>query len=170
MEIFDSFFQYQVKYMYAGIEATLKKETAHLCALALSTYTEVLGGLRTGNLKEKKESRRNYEAFLEYLGQGYVDLNEKLIQNKTTLYESVRSKLVHEFSPRPSYGIWVSEPNDSRIGIEYIGFHLNFHLREYYRDLKKGVDKYYNELKQWKENQEIFGNFLKSTVEGFIDN
>jgi len=76
-EIFDSFFDIQVKWMYAGIEATMaKKESYHTCALILSTYTEIMGGLVTGNLrKEYGESRKNYEAFLPYLGQKYVNLD-----------------------------------------------------------------------------------------------
>ncbi|TLX83344.1 MAG: hypothetical protein E6K98_04910, partial [Thaumarchaeota archaeon] len=65
LEIFDPFFNYQVKWMFAGIEGTLEKDhAAYTCALALSTYTEIMGGLVTGNLKEERgHSKKNYEAF-----------------------------------------------------------------------------------------------------------
>jgi len=166
-EIYDNFFNYQVQMMYAGIEATNKtNKTFHLCTLALSTYTEVMGGLVTGKLKEKNQSRKNYEAFLPYLGEKYVSLNNSLIEKDTSVYEIVRSKLVHEFSPRPSYGIFRSEiPNDQVIGIEYVNGHISIRLSEYYRDFKKGVKKYYQELKNLKDNQEKLVNFLDAVVE-----
>ena len=166
-EIYDNFFNYQVQMMYAGIEATNKtNKTLHLCALALSTYTEVMGGLVTGKLKEKNQSRKNYESFLPYLGKKYVSLNNLLIEKGISVYEIVRSKLVHEFSPRPSYGILRSEiPNEQVIGIEYLNGHINIRLSEYYRDFKKGVEKYYQELKNWRNNQEKLANFLNAVVE-----
>ena len=179
-QIFDSFFNYQIKWMYAGIETTMKKESLHTCALALSTYTEIMGGLVTGNLKEKNQSHNNYDAFLPYLGQKYVELDElvktKYKEELQNLYNAVRSKLIHEFSLRESYGMWLSEKSDqNRIGLELItnkteislAIHINFHIREYYRDFKNGVIKYYTELKNYKVNQSLFGNFLKATVQNF---
>lgn len=170
--IYDLFFNHQVKLMYAGIEATMKKDSLLLCALALSTYTEVMGGLVTGNLKEERHSRKNYEAFLPYLGKKYFDLNNQLKKQNTTLYKIVRSKLVHEFSPRPSYMILISESEQEKIGIEVIFYenqivNLIINVREYYRDFKNGVTKYHNKLKNWKKKQTTFGNFLKATVLDF---
>jgi len=178
-EIFDSFFDNQVKWMYAGIEATMtEKESYHTCALTLSTYTEIMGGLVTGNLrKEYGESRKNYEAFLPYLGQKYVNL-DNLIKTQypdrlKNLYSAVRSKLVHEFSLRESH-MFVSyeKLHDEKIGIELLSnkvkdheaIHINFLIPEYYRDFKNGVNKYYDDLKKWKMDETRLGNFLKSTV------
>lgn len=175
-EIFDSFFDYQVKWMYAGIEATMaKKESYHTCALTLSTYTEIMGGLVTGKLrKELGESRKNYEAFLPYLGQKYVNL-DNLIKTQypdrlRNLYSAVRSKLVHEFSLRESH-MFVSyeKLHDEKIGIEllsnrvkdYEAIQINFLIPEYYRDFKNGIDKYYDGLKKWDET--LIDNFFKST-------
>ena len=177
-EIFDSFFDHQVKWMYGGIEATMtKQETLHACALALSTYTEIMGGLVTGNLKESSSSGKNYNAFLHYLGQKYVDL-DNLIRTHypkklRSLYGAVRSKLVHEFSLREQYGIFTYEKlHDDRIGIEFIinktkiaeAIHINFYIPEYYRDFKNAITKYYSELKNWEKNPAILDNFLKATV------
>jgi len=166
----DVFFENQVKNMFIGIEATMKKETLFLCALALSTYTEIMGGLVTGFLKIEGHSRESYEAFLPYLGERYVKLNEKLSFQKdedgkpNNLYRIVRSKFVHEFQPRPSYGIWISEKPSDGIGLDMINDNLNIHLTNYYRDFRAGVNKYYEKLKNWENNQELFGNFIKATV------
>lgn len=72
--------------------------------------------------------------------------------------------------------MWLSEKSDqNRIGLELItnkteislAIHINFHIREYYRDFKNGVIKYYTELKNYKVNQSLFGNFLTATVQNF---
>jgi len=178
-EIFDGYFNTQIKtWMYSGIENTMKKNSLHLCSLALSSYTEIVGGLVTGNLREEGNSRANYEAFLPYLGEYYVNLNNRIVNSyKETLgnlHKAVRSKLVHEFSLKGSYIIVITElADENKYGIELIenktesGFshlQLNFYVREYYRDFKKGVEKYYNELKDWRNDNQILGNFLNATV------
>ncbi len=165
--LWDPFFYYQVPMMNDGIEILLEKGKAHhLCALALVTYTEVMGGLVTGKLKKEiGASKSNFEAFLPYLGEKYVKLNENF-----DIYKDVRSKLVHEFAPRMSHGIWLTKNAlDFRIGIEYKTKHLNFHLREYYRDFKKGVETYKLELENDKQNPKILENFLKATDDSIKD-
>ncbi len=98
MKIWDPFWYYQIQSMYEGIETLFtSKKAHHLTALALSTYTEIMGGLVTGNLKQKRESKKFYEAFFPYLGEKYVKINEELIKKETSLVEAVRSKLVHEY-------------------------------------------------------------------------
>lgn len=139
---FDTNLGRQLSWMYSGIESVMKKESAHACALLLSTYTEVLGGFVTGDLKNPKMMRRNYESFLPYLGQHYV-----LLHKKYDLYGIVRNKLVHEFSPRPSYIIWVRDsPQKDLFGVEIVDGNLNFNLQEYYRDFRNGIMKYRNEF------------------------
>jgi hypothetical protein len=150
--IFNQYFGTQLSWIYAGIESTMKKESSHSCALLLSTYTEVLGGLVTGNLRERGEERKNFEAFLPYLGDYYVELHKKI-----DLYSTVRSKFVHEFSLRPSYVIWVNEKTTDRKGIESMNNHLNFHIREYYRDFKKGIENYKKDLVN---SNELFARFI----------
>ncbi len=136
-----------------------------------------MGGLVTGNLKEKGvHSKKNYEAFLPYLGNKYVDLNNELMKQKTSLYEMVRSKLVHEFSPRGSYGIFISESEQEKIGVE-VNFYQNqifsliINVREYYRDFKNGVKTYYHDLeisvKQpiFTNGHILFDNFMNAIVD-----
>lgn len=154
-QMFYANFGRQLESMEKSIEATMKKETVYSCALLLSTYTEILGGLVTGKLKDSNEMRNNYVAFLGYLGSKYVELHKKY-----DLYKNVRSKLVHEFSPRPSYVIWINEkPQDDRNGIEIIDGHLNFHLKEYYRDFQQGVNCY---LEKWTREPMLIINFGKA--------
>ena len=42
--------------------------------------------------------------------------------------------------------ILVNEKTTDRKGIESINNHLNFYIREYYRDFKKGVENYKKDL------------------------
>lgn len=169
--IFNQYFGSQLSWMFAGIEATMtKKESFHTCALALSTYTEIMGGLVTGNLKESGESRKNYEAFLRYLGQKYVDL-DNMIKTQypdrlKNLYSAVRSKLVHEFLLRESHFLVSYEnPHDDKIGIELITnktklnetIQINFLIPEYYRDFKKGIENYKKHLVN---SNELFARFI----------
>ena len=152
IQIFDHYFGSQLSWMYAGIESTMTKESAHSCALLLSTYTEVLGGLITGNLRKQGETKKNFVAFLRYMGDYYVELHEKI-----DLFKTVRSKFVHEFSLRPPYVIWIHDKITGRKGLESNNNHLNFHLREYYRDFKKGVENYRKDLVT---SNELFGRFI----------
>ncbi|GEM_PF-6287252 len=139
---FDENLGRQLSWMYAGIESTMKKDSSQACALLLSTYTEVLGGFVTGKLKDPHSMRTNYEAFLPYLGEHYVNLHEKY-----DLYGIVRNKLVHELSPRPSYIIWIRKsPQKDTFGIEIVDGTLNFNLQEYYRDFRNGIAKYREEF------------------------
>jgi hypothetical protein len=165
---FDLYFQYQIQYMYAGIEATMTNKTVHLCALGLSVYTEILGGLVTGNLKKGGQKRKNYDAFLPYLGLKYVELDDELKLRGSSLYREVRSALVHQFTPDIGYALWLDDLPEGKPGLEYPSFgdpptiqnvegkttitfgphrHLNFHVKPYYWDFKNGVQKYYSELK-----------------------
>jgi hypothetical protein len=137
--LFDTYFGTLLASMYSGIESTMKKESTYSCALLLSSYTEVIGGIISGNLKDPSSGmRKNYETFLEYLGGHYVALNQKY-----DLYTNVRNKLVHEFILRRSHWIIINEkPTQGKFGIEVINGNLIFNLQEYYRDFKNGVEKY----------------------------
>lgn len=173
IQIFDQYFGNQISWMCAGIEATLgKKETYHTCALALSTYTEILGGLVTGNLKEIGNTRKNYEAFLPYLGKEYEILDNKIKSEYPdrlkNLFSAVRSKLVHEFALRESHFVVnVEKPRDNKIGLELLThkteiaemIHINFLLAEYYRDFKQGIETYKKALGK---SDELFVKFLNA--------
>ena len=65
-------------FMYNDIDHAIKDAKANfLVALGLSVYTEVMGGLVTGHLKDSRWPSKNYRAFLPYLGSPYEDLDRK---------------------------------------------------------------------------------------------
>jgi len=152
--LFDQYFGRYLQFMYDGIESTMHEKTAYSCALLLSTYTEVMGGLVTGNLKAEGNAKTNYVAFLPFLGESYVTLHKEY-----DLYKWVRSKLVHEFSPKPNYIIWVNKSITNKSGIDIIDGNLDFNLREYYRDFRCGVEKY---KLQFNSSGMIINNFQKA--------
>ena len=49
--------------MYHSVDALMKRETRISCALLLATYTEIIGGLMTGNLLKEGQSRANFSHF-----------------------------------------------------------------------------------------------------------
>lgn len=143
--------------MYASINSTMNKDSRKSCALLLSVYTEILGGFVTGNLKDKSQMRQNYEAFLSYLGVEYREFHKK-----HDTYTRIRNGLVHEFGPKKQYVIWLTETPQRETGFEYVPEMdlIHFHLQEYFRDFKKGVDLYYEQL--IKENR-------KNLIEKFLN-
>ena len=142
----DVFFrEYVFGYMYNDIERAIKEAKANfLVALGLSVYTEVMGGLVTGHLKDSGWSKKNYKAFLPYLGSQYVALDERL-----NLFRRVRCGLVHEFFVKGHAMIATTFSDDKLPGIVYTERHdhLTIAVEHYFRDFKNGVQQYHDELK-----------------------
>lgn len=63
-EIGDWFDKYVFGYIYHDIEVAINGDANLMAALALSAYTEFMGGLVMGKF-ERGEERANYEKFLE---------------------------------------------------------------------------------------------------------
>ena len=78
-QILHSFDEYIFGFMRADIDAAIRGNANYLAALGLVSYTEVLGGLRTGNLGLRNHSSKNFNAFLPYLGKEYLDYARKNI-------------------------------------------------------------------------------------------
>ena len=153
----DAFFQeYVFGFMFNDIVRALNTGTNFLVALGLSVYTEAMCGLVTVHLRDPNWSRRNYEAFLPYLGHPYEKLHDQI-----DLYKRVRCGLVHEyfvkgqsiiavrFIPRNAPGI-VLEDDTMKLAVEF-----------YFRDFKIGVRKYYNRLMSG--DHELLLNFKQAT-------
>jgi hypothetical protein len=183
MGFIETYFDPYRRLIYDGIEATLTRKAIHTCALALSVYTEIMGGFVSGNLREDKQSRNNYDAFLPFLGTSYVEANKQLISRKTYLHKEVRSKLVHEFTPRSLHSFQFNDPISDKAGIEYAAYgdppvqevrggvptlmvqpqrHLIFRVREYYRDFQKAVDNYRPKLDDQNGDRRLLVNFIKA--------
>ena len=87
MAFMETYFNPIRRWMYDGIEATLSQKTVHTCALSLSVYTEIMGGLVTGNLRQDRHSSKNCDAFLPYPGSHYVQVDDKLKTHGTYLHK-----------------------------------------------------------------------------------
>lgn len=142
----DYFFkEFVFGFMYNDIRRAIDSAKANLLvALGLSVYTEIMGGLITGHLKDDGWSKRNYKAFLPYLGAHYVDLDKEL-----DLYKRVRCGLVHEYFVKGRFMIAVKSTRKNLPGIFYDCSldHITIYIGHYFRDFKAGVQKYYNILK-----------------------
>lgn len=90
LHIFD---EYIFGSMRSDIDTAIAGDALHLAALGLVSYTEVLGGLRTGKLGLKNRGAPNFNAFLPYLGKEYVELQRRGIN----VYDQVRCGLVHNY-------------------------------------------------------------------------
>lgn len=159
------FDEYIRRFMYNDISnATDKAGANFLVALGLSVYTEVMGGLVTGDMKILGKARANYKAFLHYIGSHYVQLD-----NKIDLYDRVRCGLAHEyFIKGPNViareivddkgsldnmpGILLSPADNVLVINTDQGLvtlpkdTIAFGIRNYFRDFRQAVDKYHSEL------------------------
>jgi len=142
----DFFFkEYVFGFMYNDIRRTIDSAKANfLVALGLSVYTEIMGGLVTGHLKDSSWSKRNYKAFLPYLGSHYVNLDKQI-----DLYNRVRCGLVHEYFVKGRSMIALKFTQENLPGIVYTCSldHIAIAIEHYFRDFKAGVQNCYNVLK-----------------------
>jgi len=124
-------------FMVNDLQAALSENANFLPALGLLVYTEILGGLVTGNLITGPKVD-NFKAFLKYLGNPYLELDAKF-----DIYGKVRSGLVHQYllnqegtirrgiEPHDICGVLIR--NDSWIEIA---------VDKYFDDFKRAIAKY----------------------------
>ena len=151
----DGFFRVVVEgCMFHDIDAAIERKANLLAALGLSSYTEVLGGLVTGHLREEGKASSNYRAFLPYLGPQYVNLN-----NRYDLYKRIRCGLVHEYFIKGSSTVRMESGGPLNCGIIFHGQECHFVVKKYYRDLKEGIACYRQQLGT---NGDLFARFRQS--------
>lgn len=140
------FHEYIFGFMYNDIRRAIEDARANfLVALGLSVYTEIMGGFVTGHLKDTRWAKKNYKAFLPYLGSYYVNLDKQI-----DLYSRVRCGLVHEYFVKGGPAmIAVKFDNEKLPGIIYTPKydHIHIALAHYFKDFKYGAQKYYELLK-----------------------
>lgn len=100
LHIFD---EYVFGFMRSDIDAAIRGNANYLAALGLASYTEVLGGLRTGKLGIRNRAAANFKAFIPYLGKHYEDLQSRGID----IYDIVRCGLVHNYFIKGDSTIWM---------------------------------------------------------------
>ena len=95
------------------IPSAISCKANYLAALGLSTYTEILGGLYSGDLSGKhRYLRDNYIDFIKvFFPQDYMEVNSQLAAGKLKgLYNVVRSGLTHEFFVKTISRIDIDSP------------------------------------------------------------
>ena len=125
-----------------------------MAALGLSTFTEVLGGLFRGDLKEGI-SRANYDTFIkEFFPKPYAAVNSRLRQDRLKgLYGAVRCGLVHEYLLQKNFIVVPNSRDELDCGIVYAPkngkkeYELKFVVDQYFEDFKHAFNKYYGRVK-----------------------
>lgn len=141
-------------WMYNDVNATIDGDANFLAALGLMEYTEILGGMvvtekliKNGiTVKEfPKECRKNFEAFLPYLGECYEKTDKNL---KGGLYGRVRCGLAHEYFIKGSAEIHRDYKDYIDCGIiwEKEKDRIHFYVKNYFEDFKKAAESFYTKL------------------------
>lgn len=148
-EISDFFKEYVFGFIYHDIDAAIDGKANFLVALALTTYTEFLGGLINGNFGIDAQGKmipgqcgKNFETFFGCLGTPYQNL-----VNELNVYGVIRSGLVHQYFVKREGTIWMGLPPEIDCGIKVNSDgKIHFYVQKYFADLKEAVRKYYNKL------------------------
>jgi hypothetical protein len=140
-------------YIFKDIQAAINGNANYLAALGLSTYTENLGGLYCGDLKDNLCD--HYMSFIKvYFPKCYGNVYGQLkgsgiTKRKYPMYEIVRSGLVHEYFMKAESIVTIGA-NNATCGIIYgppkYPSSLIFVVDKYFEDFKNAFNKYYNRL------------------------
>lgn len=135
------FDEYVFGFMRSDIDAGIRGNANYLCALGLVSYTEMLGGLVTGNLAQRRQSGPNFRAFLRYLGPEYEEIQSKGID----IYDVVRCGLVHQYFIKGGPPVWMHAISPCGI-ISSPGGPTHFIVQAYRDDFFAGATRYRNDL------------------------
>lgn len=125
------------EFMFNDVQACINGRANFTAALALSVYTDALGGLVNGKLTEEGVSRENYSTFLKMMG-----YNDSECQR---YFKEVRSGLVHQYFIKGQNTI-VIESDPTLKGIYETGGIIFFIVRNYFEEFKKSYSKYKSDL------------------------
>lgn len=142
LHVFD---EYVFGFMRSDINAAIRGNANYLAALGLVTYTEILGGLRTGRLGIKGTSQQNFNAFIPYLGNDYLHLKSQGFD----IYEFVRCGLIHNYFIKGDSTIWMDATGPGIIGSSK--GRTFFLVKEYANDLFKGAADFRDQILEGKD-------------------
>ena len=141
---------------FKAIEKLMEPDTKLACLALLAVYTDILGTLysititKEGNriIYERPDGNATtFKKCLEYMGDDYVKVNNVMRPHGHSIKKIVRNGVVHEFEPKISYQININKSITKSIGFEYLPpITITINLKEYFRDLKKGFNKWTKEL------------------------
>lgn len=135
------------------LPAAINGQANYLAALGLSTYTEVLGGLYSGDLSSKRgELNKHYTSFIrDFFHPDYMKVNSNLMNDGLKgLYAAVRSGLTHEYFIKRTSKIEMNNPTPMNCGITYdknSSPQIIFYVKQYFNDFKIAFEEYYKKLK-----------------------
>ncbi len=155
------FDRYVFDWMRSDIRTALRERAFLLAALGLVTYTEVLGGFRTGRLREINQSRANFEEFLAFLGRNH----RELVVPGMDVRGWVRNALVHEYFTRGESGI-VYRP-DERLTVLFEGARRLFNVAAYSDAFFEGARSYRDEMLD-REDSPFIALFLQALGDGAV--
>ncbi len=135
------FDEYVFGFMRSDITAAIRGNANYLAALGLVTYTEILGGFRTGKLGVVGQSAGNFNAFLPYLGNDYLDLRTRGVD----LYDRLRCGLVHQYFIKGEASIWMQAEGPCGVISSPDGPTYLF-VNVYSKDLFAGAARYRNDI------------------------
>ena len=150
------------------IPCAISCKANYLAALGLSTYTEILGGLYSGDLSCKQQHLRdNYINFIKhFFSPDYMKVDNQLATtNFKGLYSVVRSGLIHEFFIKTISRIDMDSPPNITCGISYNpndSPQVIFYVKRYFEDFQNAFEKYYSQLKSDTSLLTNFGKALQS--------
>jgi hypothetical protein len=114
-----------------------------LCALGLLCYTEFCGYLkfdeRQDDHPDRAASRKNFNAFFRWMGQGYADL----LDAGHDVYVDFRCGMAHAYFAKPaSWTILMPGVGNHAVGIECdANGHYSFIVERYHVDLAAALDR-----------------------------
>lgn len=157
-QIHNFFKEYIFGFMFHDINTAIDGKANFLAALGLMEYTEIIGGFVTGELRKKKSPKKNFNAFLPYLGQFYIDIDKEIV-----LYERIRCGLAHEYFIKGSATIWMSSDNPLSGGIIYEKDKdwVHFVVTKYFEDFKSAVEIYHGQL-VFEKNKDLISKFSEA--------
>jgi len=156
-------------FMTNDVQAAIGGKANFLAALGLLDYTEILGGIVSGNLIQQPKGwskEDNFKAFLPYLDKIYLTSNRQPYQEldiflNKGLYGKVRSGLVHQYLLNQPGEIRMTEwpGDDCGIKVEKDGS-IVFIVTRYFCDLRYGLTVYKEDLLQ-KQSQDLIDAIRK---------
>jgi hypothetical protein len=135
------------------IPAAINGKANYLAALGLSNYTEIIGGLYSGDLSGKNNDLgQNYLKFIkDFFHSDYILVDNNLRNDGLKgLYSVVRCGLSHEYFIKKISKIEMDSHQALNCSITYDP-HANpqivFYVNQYFHDFKNAFEKYYKKLK-----------------------
>lgn len=129
-------FQQAKTFIFADIERELalaadgKDAGNFMCALALLSYTEFMGGVKRGKF-QRGEARNNFNSFFADLGSEYAALT-------MDVYGVFRCGLAHEYYVKEDCTIYML--GHCKPGLGKVGDRYYFVVEQYFNDFKAAVE------------------------------